>query len=173
MPPPDLQRESDILLAHIADSFRHVTRNGGVSWSESVVIDRHGSAEERRAARAKDTEKNWAELVELQDWSPFAGVGGFSFLDAIGFRYYLAPAMIRCIRSGHDEGIRFYLTLSAGELRQHMLHSWSALDRRQRLCVARFLRYMTTVCDKRGEPGYGVEKEWWQEALDSYWVSLC
>jgi len=172
MPPHDLQRERDTLLLHISDAFRSVTRNGGVSWSESVVIDRYGSDEESLEARATDKEKGWADLVDDPDWDPCPGLGGFSFLDAIGFRYYLAPAMMRCVRSGHDEGIRFHLNLCDTELRSHMLEQWSALDRRQCLCIARFLRYMIAACANREEPGYKLEREWWQVALDSHWATF-
>ncbi len=172
MPPHDLQRERDTLLLHIADVFGSVTRNGGVSWSESFVIDNYGSDEERLKARATDKEKHWSELTNKPDWQPCRNLGGFSFLDAIGFRYYLAPAMIRCIQSGDDEGIQFHLTLPDTELRQCMIDTWSALDKRQRLCIARFLRYMIAVCANREEPGYAVDRERWQEALDSHWGTL-
>ncbi len=111
-------------------------------------------------------------MIDSPDWEPWEGSGGFSFLDAIGFRYYLAPAMIRCIRSGHDLGIRFFLTLPTDRLRQHTINKWSALDRRQRLCIARFLRYMIAACEGHDEPGHELEREWWQESLHSYWDTL-
>lgn len=164
-----LQAERAALWAEIDAAFATVRRGGGVSWSESVVLDNYGSEAECAAARASDPDRHWSELVDDKNWVPLCGVGGFSFLDAIGFRYYLPAAMKRCIASGQDEGIQFHLTYDGSEEAlayikgQHRL-----LDDRQRRCIARFLQYMFEISREQGED-WSLFAEWWQETLDSHW----
>jgi hypothetical protein len=81
--------------------FRHVTRNGGVSWSEARVIDDYGSKTERALARSNETDKNWMDVALCtkrweNNWGPWV------FLDDIGFRYYLVAAIARDIIVGKN-----------------------------------------------------------------------
>lgn len=93
----------DALIARIYEEFRGVTREGGRSWSEASARDDYkNSPEEIAEARAKDTETSWEELVDSEMFWPEILHGGFNFLDAIGFRYYFAPAMIRGLRSSDN-----------------------------------------------------------------------
>lgn len=92
-----LSLERDSILKEIDVAFAGVTREGGISWSEAVALDNYGTDEECQEARAKDKDISWKELVTDPHWRPLPGVGGFSFLDAIGFRYYLPAAMIRTL----------------------------------------------------------------------------
>ncbi len=55
--------EQDALIAEIYESFRDVTRTGGVSWSESAAIDHNGSEEARLLARRSDQEAHWSQLA--------------------------------------------------------------------------------------------------------------
>src|SRR5262249_2266185 len=148
--PFSLITERDLVIDEVYAAFCDVARKGGVSWAETKVIDGYGGDAERAAARASDTDRTWAELVDDPEWKVFAGVGGWSFLDAIGFRYYLPAATIRCIRSGHDEGVQFHLTLSDREsgLREYTKTTWSLLDERQCRCVARFVDCMILITDR-------------------------
>jgi hypothetical protein len=165
----EIDRERTLLTAEIHAAFKDVSREGGVSWSESEVIDGYGTDEEQAAARAQDKDTSWTQLVDDQNWNSEPGIGGFSFMDAIGYRYYLPAAMIRCIRSGYDEGIQFHLTIGdrGQELRDYNIGQLAALDPRQRQCVARFLRYMIAVSAVREDDQY--EAKAWLAALDSYW----
>ncbi len=88
-------------IALIFETFKGVTREGGVSWAESKVIDDYGSETEQLEARATDKDTCWEDLANDPDWEPFPGIGGFNFLDAIGFRYYLAATMVKELR-GHE-----------------------------------------------------------------------
>lgn len=93
------------LIDQLNSVFRHVTRNGGVSWSEAWVIDDYGSTKtERELARAKDEEKNWMEVANNPDWlnPPLVSLSPWGFLDDIGFRYYLAAAIARDIIVGKE-----------------------------------------------------------------------
>jgi len=165
MPPDRLDHTRKFLIADIRKAFEGVTRKGGVSWSEAGVIDGYGSDAERAAARASDTESSWWDLVHDSHWDPDAGWGGFSFLDPIGFRYYLPAAMIRAINNGSSESLDLHLTLKidqSAERQAWQRERWSLLNRDQRRCVIRFLRYMVEVSTD-------YDSKWWRRALDSYW----
>ncbi len=150
----------DSILAEIHETFKDVSREGGVSWNESKVIDLYGGPDEREEARRADTETHWSQLVDDANWSVLPGVGGFNFLDEIGFRYYLPPAMIRCVQSGCDEGICVYLMERRPEFQSHAKRQQSLLDIRQRSCIARFLLYMARKYDHFYD---------WNLALNSGW----
>jgi hypothetical protein len=132
------------LIREIHEAFRDVTRQGGVSWRETNVLDNYGSDEERARARALETDSTWMDVVKDPPW-PHAW-GSFSYLDAIGFRYYLAAAMVRALQGhlGEDDdmlNLHFHLTLPAvgDKLRDYTLEQWSLLDANQGRCVGRFL----------------------------------
>lgn len=172
-----LGAERDALIQEIHAAFKGVTREGGVSWSESVVIDDGGSDEKRQRVRSQDRETSWEELIDDSNWRSDRGVGGFSFLDPIGFRYYLAPAMIRCTRpddGGSMNGFRLTIPTEDPSSRAHKLEQLSSLDQRQRACVVRFLRYMIDAswldAIESGEEEYAriCTKEW-ESALNSGW----
>ncbi|MFZ4574173.1 MAG: DUF6714 family protein [Phycisphaerales bacterium] len=94
--------ERDSLLTHIASAFANVSRGEqAMSWRECYAYDIDGPEYHREAVRVWDTDTHWSQLVDRPSWVPFPGVGGFSFINAEGFRYYLPPTMIRFLR-GED-----------------------------------------------------------------------
>ncbi|OJU63705.1 MAG: hypothetical protein BGO01_07490 [Armatimonadetes bacterium 55-13] len=163
-PESRIKKDGLALIALIRNSFKGVKRVNGVSWSESVVLDDYGTMEERLAARSKDKEKDWTSLVEDRLWNPATGVGGWSFLDAIGFRYYLPAEMIRSVRRGYSDSLAFHLTLQKGEMKNYCLEQWARLDASQRACVKKFVIYMMKVSDD-------FSRKEWEEAFGSYWSS--
>ena len=176
--PEHLAAERDALENEIREAFKDVTREGGVSWNETKVLDDYGSAEQAKNARASDADRNWMELAD-SDWDIGPGFGGFAFLDAIGFRYYLPAAMIRTLHDGEAAGrcwgIEQPLTLqkgkkpSAQEMREYRLAQWSLLDLRQRRAVARFLQFMVAWNESTEN---WIEMEHWQKAYESYWSAI-
>lgn len=136
----------DDLIAEVHEAFRDVSREGGVSWSEAEVIDFYGDPDECEAARKSDRDTHWSQLLDDPNWNSAPGVGGFWFLDAIGFRYYLPAVMIRSLRSGFDEGFESYVSNSAvseePSLQQYRLQQQSLLDESQRRCIVRVLLYL-------------------------------
>lgn len=162
------------LEAKIEEAFRGVQRVG-VSWSEARVIDNYGTDAERFAARSRDMEAGWCDLVDDPNWVSEPGIGGWSFLDAGGFRYYLPAVMIRSLRSGFDEGITSHLTLPTfGGTRSYVLEQWSLLDHQQRVSIKHFLRYMVASTGNEGESEvYRKQRvEYEQIALDRYWEGI-
>ena len=161
-------REQSALNAEIDAAFADVGREGGVSWSESVVIDNYGSMEERLAARASDRDVRWRDLVGDKQWESECGVGGWSFLDPIGFRYYLPASMKQQVIAGHGEGfLEYQLDYRGDEFDSWKAEKHSLLNDRQRACVARFLQFMVDVT--REEEWGEIDAEGWQRALDRHW----
>lgn len=154
----------------IRAAFASVTRVGGVSWSESFEIDDQADEPELAAARASNTDRHWSELLSDARWHPDCGSGGFSFLDAVGFRYYLPAAMVLCVRSTQDQGLCSHLTASGKKADTRKAGRWAALDDPQRRCVARFVKHMATVAASRGDEraaaGWAAAGELWWDRYD-------
>jgi len=163
-PTKHLERERRAVEAKIREAFSGVTREDGVSWSESVIVDGDGSGRTREQARALDTESRWEDLVDDKSWHHEVGMGGFNFLDPIGFRYYIAPAMIRCIREGGGEFISYALTVD-GDFKEGLANLITA---EQAHAIARFVRLMIAVHAAVGDDIYG---EPWSHAYRVYWRS--
>jgi hypothetical protein len=89
------------MLDEIKRVFGDVQRGGGVTLHETEVIDRYGSDDEREQARRKDTDSHWWEVRD--EWiEEISGIGGLSFLDEVGFHYYLPAYMSYWIRTGEE-----------------------------------------------------------------------
>ena len=173
---PEFREGRDRLIAEIERVFADVTREGGVSISEADVIDDYGSEEEQAAARASDTDTHWSQLdPERQD----PGGSALSFMDAIGFRYYLPACMVFTLRHGfvgleHPDCIEWNgydsIPFHAADICSKTTHTakltaeqFSLFDEGQRRAVARFLAFNAEwswdEIDRRLEV----------EALSGYW----
>lgn len=176
MTPEQLKHEKRAVLAEIDAAFADVSREGGISWSQARAMDLSEGPGRVRDARELDTDKHWNELVADPAWSFDIGVGGFAFLDPIGFRYYLPAAMKQCILHAQVDS---HLPWSQLELRpgdeSSQLKRWSLFDARQVRCIARFLRCMdamhTAACIANHPELLGTRDDptYWQAALLSYW----
>lgn len=154
----------------IREAFKGVSREGGVSWSESYVIDDYGTMDERLAARALDRDTSWQQLVRARHWNRGHGAGGFSFLDAIGFRYYLPAALIQSIRAGHDMDICYHLIVPppTDRLHEYSVQRCSLLDVHQCRAVAAATRIMIVIDPLARVSGISD----WQAALESHWATF-
>lgn len=108
----------------------------------------------------KDTEKSWEDLVDDPNWQHDPGIGGLNFLDPIGFRYYIAPAMVRCTRVGYGEFVGYALTIDS-EYKEWQV---SRADKRQAGAIARFVRFM--IATHSADEIYGAS---WKQAYRVYW----
>lgn len=174
--PAHLKAEQAAVEAQIRAAFAGVTREDGFSWTQAEVIDRYGDDQAMRDALAGDTEQSWEELVDNPSWDDTGGVGGFCFLDPIGYRYYLAPAMIRHVRGTSGSSLQHNLTIHDKHQRRHV----SLLTPPQCEAVARFIRFKIardqwTIDQINAVCGAGEPDDWsfltsdWQEAYDSHW----
>ena len=159
--PEWLLAEERAVEAQIRRAFHGVSREGGVSWGEAFVIDGLTSEEEEQAARAEDVDQAWEELVDDPRWIHEPCIGGMSFLDAIGFRYYVAPVMIRCIRERGGEFVESQFNW--GEM---MPRRVALLSIAQRRAIARFVRLMIAVSSARGQTQFAGT---WIAAYKNFW----
>ncbi len=169
--PPDLARERDAVIAQIYEAFADVTREGGVSWSETEVLDLEwgGTEAELAAARLRDRDKSWVDLINDAGWHDETSCGGFAFLDAIGYRYYSAAAMVRHLRNGESScDLLRSLTVdrSRDRGRKARRGQWSSIDEPQSRCIARFIRFWIVMHTAEEDDG-GAET--WEHALASHW----
>lgn len=173
----ELEAERQKVLKEIEGAFETVVRGDGISWSESEIIDLYGSESQRRMARRKDREHGWKSLLDNLEWNPEVGVGGFVFLDAAGFRYYLPAAMARCLREKEGwltfERLSHSLNWSVPQLHKDNLEQSRLLDLRQRQCVALFLVYSSHryAAERGNEEGWWapLDQNEWAKALENHW----
>lgn len=168
-----LHRERALLIAEIHDAFKDVTREGGVSWTEAYAIDDYASDEDCAKAREMDTDISWQELLDDPTWPPGPDFGGFSFLDAIGYRYYLPATMIRDLRGLSPDhpvemsSLDFHLTPRwTAESNEYMEQQLALLDQSQRRCVARYVGFMRDWYRVFSSWGYTED---WAKAYNLYW----
>lgn len=166
MVPPELIARRDALIADIQTAFKGVSRTDGVSWSEAEALDGYPhNRMDPQQEREKDREKKWEDLVDDPAWDAETGIcSEWSFLDSIGFRYYLPPAMIRNLRSGESESLCFHLTLH-GVFHNSCLQSWQLFDAQQCRCVSAFILFMR---DHSAAIDLDESNDW-QRAYESYW----
>lgn len=165
-PPEDDQVARDAMVAEIHRAFAGVSREGGVSWSGTVAKDAYQVYETWQEAAKRDLDTSWTNLIDDPGFRPFPGVGGFCFIDAIGFRYYLPVTMVRMVqdRRGNGENEWFPGHL-LGTLGQFSGPTPGLFNEAQIRCIARFMQFMTTATWTIQEDSADV----WQEALDRGW----
>jgi uncharacterized protein (DUF736 family) len=158
--PIELQIERDAIIAEIHAAWRGVTREDGMDWVDAVLED--GIMEDATIARlrASDHGEDWAGLVDLDVWETDKNSTAMRFIDAGGYRYYLAPLMVRCLRAAGDVGVVGSLEYPAS-YPESAVERWSLLDGRQRACVARFLRCMDRLDRLEGDD--------WSRAWHVHW----
>ena len=106
--------QHDAMLAEIRRVFTTVERGAGVTLHETPVIDSYGSEAARSEARQRDTDQHWWEVRD--EWiETNCGIGGLSFLDDEGFRYYLPAYMSYWLRTGEEPcSLSFHLRFHNG-----------------------------------------------------------
>jgi len=148
------------LIAEIHGAFGDVTRRDAISWNECAALDMYEAPAACAAARRSDLDTHWRDLIDDPTWEPFPGIGGFWFIDAAGFRYYLPPTMIRLARGevtdwypGHFLQVIERFTDEHAEL----------FTPRMFAAVARFIAFMA-----RGDQDHHC-REVWSGAITGGW----
>lgn len=167
--PEELVAEHDALIKEIYAAFEGVTREDGVSWSETKVNDTGGTGEECLRARLKDTDQSWTELATNENWDAGPGTGGWSFLDPIGFRYYLPAAMIRELCGASNAFTCHSLDQVLSPRPRTDEKDWSLLNDRQLRCVARFVRFLMAISEAEGD---SFEAELWSDIYHRNWSMM-
>lgn len=152
------QRKS-ALIEEITAAFDGVSRENGVSLTEAWVIDNYGSMEERNDARKQDTEMRWQDVPDEQISS---GDSCLSFMDEIGFHYYIPAYMVWYLHymdapdhesygSGNTfDSLEHHLCLNNDlSLRKRSLANFSRFTVEQSKAVSHFLQFI----DEMGRKG--------------------
>jgi len=161
------------LIAEVYAAFEGASREDGVSWRQSRLRD-HGvrpyTPREYREAGEKDKDRCWQDLVGDATWDPDIG-GSFSFLDAIGFRYYIPVVLARELREWGSCGITAWFYFNSPpteETGRELNHGrFSALNDRQKRCIAAFIRY--AIDREVAEKNNGMAFEGYAEAWIHNW----
>lgn len=143
---PRFKPEQERVEALIRAAFAGVTRDGGVSWAQSILGDEEYPYEPPDEP-PQDHDTRWEDLIDDPRWKIHGSLGGFWLLDAIGWRYYIAPAMIRCLREP-DPTLAPYLTTS--EWTQGIT---GLITAQQALAIIAFLQLMCAISDS-SEAGF-------------------
>jgi hypothetical protein len=160
--PEHLREEARRVEADIRAAFKGVTREGGVSWSGTIAVETGGSEREIAAAATRDTDTCWEELMDNPAPGQDSASDEFSFFDAIGYRYYIAPVIIRCCRHGHEGFLPYALTVD-GDYRREQT---SLISPAQGAAIARFIRLMIAACNARGDE---FNQSDWATAYRLHW----
>ncbi len=93
------------LIELIEQAFGDVKLEDGISLSQSELYDEYVTDKKSLAkARAKDTEESWTQIAkEKIDKYHIGSIGGLSFLDEKGMRFYLPAFMTNELKFNEQE----------------------------------------------------------------------
>lgn len=159
------EQSADALLNEISSAFEGVSRVGGRSWTDALAIGHMGVPHVDFPVAHREDDATWLDVANDSTWDPSPNFGGFGYLDAIGYRYYLAAAMYRAVRERDPSELawRIELPFKAKARRQH-LSRW-ILTRSQHevaLKVAAFFR------DEMFAQNRDFEFDEWQRVIESW-----
>lgn len=169
---PSREEKAARLIDEITAAFQRVSREGGVSLHQTRAIDDGARDEAMAEAWAKDVDAHWQDVpesdIEKNDLS-------MSFLDPIGFRYYLPVYMIWTIKrlagivstNSNNQDVALF---ACGVHESEDLSEWSKsrfeiLSEQQSHAIYKFLLFYTEYGDE-------FSQEDAQEAIDKYWMKF-
>lgn len=158
-------QEREDIIACIHEAFKGVSREGGISWGATFGIDLVRQVEYPDHKPFHDREKSWHELVDDPVWDYFPSVGGWGCLDPVGFRYYIAPTMVRNLKDNWS-AMDVQLTVDPDFHPEFFSEHFSILNHEQGLCVARFVLYNAQKQSNVGGQDYSGT---WLKAYTSFW----
>jgi uncharacterized protein DUF6714 len=158
-----------VVVEQIHRAFAGVGREGGVSLHEAVVIDNYGSQEERETARTLDMEATWQDIPETDIEQCDTAL---TFLDPIGFRYYLPAYMVWTLNHyEHSESMSVDSTIYALDycflFRGLAMERFRPFSREQSEAVCAFLHFIAE------EAGGMADDTAARRALKRYWGQFC
>ena len=166
----DVEREAEGIIAEIHRAFADVSREDGVTLQEALVIDEYGSAEERLAARERDTDRRWEDVPEHMIGEHDSVL---CFMDPKGFRYYLPAYMVWSLRNyetsetwSHNHPICSLALSDSDSPRKWEIERFVLFDEEQARAIYRFLHFMA----QRDELSVCVDEA--RKALDAYWCEF-
>jgi hypothetical protein len=146
-------------------AFGGVTREGGVSWTQSIERDLLAVAGKDFTVAHREDDRSWREVAGDPGWDPDAGIGGWAFLDGVGLRYYLAAAMWRSLEGGEVGCLAWQFRRPLkGASRRRFEDRWT-LDAAQHQVAVRFAAFMLERAFERGDQSGHDE---WEAAISSW-----
>jgi hypothetical protein len=149
----------------LEQAFKGVTRERGQSWTGSIALDLMGVTGVDFTVTHREDDGSWRDVASDPGWDPDSGVGGWPFLDSIGFRYYLAAAMWRVLDGGEVACLawQFQRPLK-GASRRRFDDRW-ILDQAQHAAAMRFAAFMLERAIAAGDQA-GYDE--WDAAIRSW-----
>ncbi len=149
----------------LLSAFEGVTRAGGTSWTDSISLDLMGVAGKDFFITHRDDDRTWQDVAADEGWNPDAAIGGWAFLDPVGFRYYLAAAMWRMVKGSEVGSLAWQFRRPVkAKGRRRFEERWS-LDGPQHAAAMRFAAAMRDAAFERGD-GHAYDE--WSAAIDSW-----
>ena len=153
------------LLRMLNRAFEASTRVGGRSWTDAIALDLMGVPGKDFAVTHRDDDRSWRDVVRDPGWDPDSGMGGWPFLDGIGFRYYLAAAMGRVLDGGEVSCLAWQFRRPLkGASRRRFDDRW-ILDPAQHEVAMRFAAFML---ERTFQAGDQAEYDEWDAAIRSW-----
>jgi len=157
-------REKIITL--IERAFQNVTRDGGATLHQMDLIDGGWpmTAEAMKDAEKRDPEVRWQDIsaTKLSEFHE-----SLSFLDDLGFRFYLPAFMRHALRTSSVEIWRSEIdgvlwSLDSGPTRGYRSSSFALLQHEQKEAVAAFLYYFAIWgdCSQVPHARKGLKRGW-------------
>jgi hypothetical protein len=152
----------ETVIKEIEEAFRGVPL-GNITLHEAEVMDGYGTAQERAAARARDTERDWSNVP---DASIRECPAALSYVDPVSWRFYW-PAYARYeLRHPADLVVDSAVyALGAAGVRQReevTEERFGTLNAAQVRAVCSFLEFAS-------QNGDWYDDVFAKEALDDYW----
>ena len=156
------EQKKAALIEEIISAFDGVAREDGVTLHEAMALDNYGGPEERRKARAQDTESRWQDVPDEDIRSSDAVL---NFLDPKGFRYYIPAFLVWYLTyldnedpdfwSNNFDSVDFQLEAGrTGDIDDHYLSKFTFLTPTQSKAIAHFLVFLA-----EREKSYRAEEE--------------
>lgn len=128
------------IIAQIVAAFDGVEREEGISLHEARVIDCYGSEAARKAAKAKDTDRRWQDISDIQIEDFY---NALIFLDAKGFRYYIPAYAIWSLKHYMTSDSLFAdaIVYALEGFEDFILPRFELLNREQSQAIYQFLEF--------------------------------
>ena len=148
------------LVKDIREAFADVERGAGTTLSEARAMDDYCFLEDQKKARELDTDVRWWEIPRTKIEKLY---DAFTFLDAEGMRYYIAPFLIYDLENPESEWPVGDWVIGQLE-RTDIAGSFAIFDPAQSTAIARYLQARAEGIEADTVYATGAAK-----ALRQYW----
>ncbi len=140
-----MRERNDEMLQLVNAAFADVRLGGGVSLRETLVVDNHGTTEQRLLARRADETLDWHRVVSDPELTRLAYIGGIAFYDPEGMRFHLPAYLSLAITRFEERDAGNVLEVLMNTLTRSTIQTderFSLLNQTQRRCISEVLSYL-------------------------------